>query len=532
MRKETIYDAVTNLDSDLIAEAQKQRRPAVKWCAMAAAAALVIGAGSIAVPKLLGGRQGTTADGGGGGGDGGSTFMSYAGPVLPMTLGDENDSITAERAITLDFAPWVPVWITNEEDAASRDWLTEEEQRHVIEELQKVYPEGGREECSTDILVTDQYVLTNTSNEPQTVTVRYPYVTTFRAAEMPVLTIDGAKAAAETIFGSDAGGFIGTQPEDNGDWNIQEPDSWEDYRNLLASGAYEMAALSPAPDLSGTPVVVYRFANPTYTWSGEEPEHPEVVAMFDQDYDATSGLSYGFNAGSWDAEAGRTETGYSIGRPEWAEQTRYLVVIGEDIGSIQLRGGFPDTDETYEVDVDITREETDLESALREILAVELAQDDGGMAEVTAGEDTVYDAVARAFVLYGPLSENGAERYGNGMLQDFLSDVLVRQRVAYLQTEVTIPANGSVTVAVQMAREGSYDFYGAGGQHGVYGYDMTTTLASNLRFTGQSATLLDHGQLEIVRQNFGFDPENGVTTVALDLDVPHYYLEVRRASES
>ena len=31
-----------------------------------------------------------------------------------------------------------------------------------------------------------------------------------------------------------------------------------------------------------------------------------------------------------------------------------------------------------------------------------------------------------------------------------------------------------------------------------------------------------------MRQNFGFDLENGVKTVALDLDTEHYYLEVKR----
>ena len=34
--------------------------------------------------------------------------------------------------------------------------------------------------------------------------------------------------------------------------------------------------------------------------------------------------------------------------------------------------------------------------------------------------------------------------------------------------------------------------------------------------------------VEIVRQNFGFDLQNGVTTVELDLNEGHYYLEVRR----
>ena len=56
-----------------------------------------------------------------------------------------------------------------------------------------------------------------------------------------------------------------------------------------------------------------------------------------------------------------------------------------------------------------------------------------------------------------------------------------------------------------------------------------TELGSNLSCTAQTAILEDRGQIEIVRQNFGFDPAAGIHTAALDLSQPHYYLEVRRA---
>ena len=531
MREDVIFDAVTGIDEQLIEDAQKKRKPPVKWIATAAAVAVVIGVGAAVLPQLLGGRQGPTGDGDGGGE--GSTFMSYAGPVLPMTLAEENENIAAEREITLDFEPWVPQWVTNEENAASRDWLTEAEQQHVVEELEKLYPEGGREETSTDILVTDKYVLTNDGAEDQIVSVRYPYVTTFRNETIPTLTVDGTEAAVETFYGSDAGDFYGVSSEDTGSWNVRNPSGWTDYRDLLESGAYEESALTPAPDLSETPVILYRFTDSQYTWDDEEPENPDLVAVFDQDYDATQVLSYGFNMGSWGEEKGTTALGYSIGRPEWRAETKYLLVFGEDIGPMELRGGFPDQDDTYTATAQIVREETNLDAALREITAAMMSQDSGWLPTLSVDQETYYEAVARAFIRYGPLADGAAERYSDGRLEDLLSDVSARQRVAYLQTEVTIPAGGSVTVAVQMTKEGSYDFYGAGGrQPGIYGYDMTTTLASNLMFTGQTATLLDHGQIEIVRQNFGFDLQNGVTTVDLDLHEPHYYLEVRRISES
>ena len=73
---------------------------------------------------------------------------------------------------------------------------------------------------------------------------------------------------------------------------------------------------------------------------------------------------------------------------------------------------------------------------------------------------------------------------------------------------------------------GSFDYACAQTKNrGVTGYDLTTVLGSDLTFTGQTAQLTGWEQVEIVRQNFGFDPENGITQVPLTLE--HYYLEVR-----
>ena len=83
-----------------------------------------------------------------------------------------------------------------------------------------------------------------------------------------------------------------------------------------------------------------------------------------------------------------------------------------------------------------------------------------------------------------------------------------------------------------MMKEGSYDFACAHTENqGIYGYDMVTKLGSNLECASQTAVLEDRGQIEIVRQNFGFDLENGVNEVALDPNQEHYYLEVKRLSE-
>lgn len=57
---------------------------------------------------------------------------------------------------------------------------------------------------------------------------------------------------------------------------------------------------------------------------------------------------------------------------------------------------------------------------------------------------------------------------------------------------------------------------------------MTCDRCSASAFTGQSAVLEDREQIEIVRQNFGFEPESGIRTVELNPEEEHYYLAVRR----
>ena len=142
--------------------------------------------------------------------------------------------------------------------------------------------------------------------------------------------------------------------------------------------------------------------------------------------------------------------------------------------------------------------------------------------------ETWYRAVLEYLLAYGILSPSGAERYGAGWLEDIVSDVDTIDRVCWLEAEITIPAGDSVTLSASMTKEASYDFYCAHTENqGVKGYDLVTALGSTLDFTGQTASLVNTENIEIVRQNFGFDLEAGITEVALDPAEPHYYLEIR-----
>lgn len=522
------------LEENVPVTAGKKRRWK-KWAALAACLCVVVlGVGVFTgyIP-LLGGRAGQ----GGSGSDGASVFMSYAGPVFPLTLGEENDAIEAERNVTLDFEPWAPVWISNREEADSRTWLTEAERQEVLELYNEHYPEGGQYKSSTDILVTDAYMLTNTSAEEQTLTVRYPFVSGLDNLEenRPTLTADGTELETTLRVGSYAGGFEGVwganDPE--GTANLAYPHSWTDYQTLLSDGSYLENTLGPGPDVTDVPVVVYKLTDPYGPEQDEEAgiTNPTLRVTFNLDYDKTNILTYGFHGASYDREAGVMIQDFSIpqpGEPNYGTKEFYLLVLGEDVENMTIQGYAngsleADAPRLEGCGATVERYESDLDTMLRQLLPL--------IWEERGQEDAEFEMYYRAFLeqllSYGVLSDEPVERYDTGWLENIEGGMV---RVCWLESEVTVPAGGTVSITAAMTKEGSYDFHCADtANQGVYGYDLVTRLGSNLACSVQTATLEDRGQIEIVRQNFGFDLEQGITTVPLDPAEEHYYLEVRAA---
>mgnify|MGYP000155172849 CR=1 FL=1 len=119
---------------------------------------------------------------------------------------------------------------------------------------------------------------------------------------------------------------------------------------------------------------------------------------------------------------------------------------------------------------------------------------------------------------YGLFSGTPKDRYSDGRLDEILMEALSQERVLYLSFPVTVPAGGSVTVAAAFWKAPSYDYGCSGSENvGLQGYDLVTALGSTLELTDQTAALVNTDTIEIVRQNLGFDLENGVTQVSLDL---------------
>lgn len=506
MKNEKLLNAIGKIDDELIYNAvndcgdKKAKRfpKRAKWSpAIAACLVLAIGLGFL-LPRI-GGNSAPGGNAGGSGHDDGGVFMSYAGPVLPLMLREDNAAITAQRNITMDFSSWVP---------------------------------------SGDILVTDSYTLTNTDSREQTIRILYPFVSSLYSLpeHRPTLTVGGETLDTELHAGSYAGGFQGAWEnweethENPGSLNLLYIESWEGYQTLLADGSYLQRALGEFVDLSHIPVVVYEF---TDVWGPEENDgagipNPSIRVLFDIDYENTSVLSYGFHSGYYDSDTSTMGKGFSI-REEWERGygiPYYLIVIGDDIENVTYQGyatGGWDTKKKVEAGLTITRSESDLETVLRMAAGYYLS-------ELDASYDfELYFGLMKEHLMgYGVLSDNCADRYDGGCIENL--DVAHVSRVFWLEAEVTIPAGESVTLDTAFKKDPSYDYHCATtANKGISGYDLVTALGSNLTMTQQTARLEDCGQIEIVRQNFGFNLANGINKVTLDLNEPHYYLEVRKS---
>ena len=520
-RSERLFEALSKIDEGKINEAapteSKKQFHWKRWGALAAALVLVVGLGA----GVLSGRLPWLRIGGNNAGSGhkndSSTFMSYAGPVFPLTTAEGGGNLTAQREITYDF----------------QDWMA-----------------GNFDPPYYGLPVTDSYTLTNPTGEDKDVTLLYPFVTSLYGLRRysPTLTLNGAKLDTELLAGLYSN--IGNG-HSGGLHSMTDPDSWEEYRDLLSDGRYQAGALEDWPDLSGIPVTVYEITN-SWVAEGTQGTNPTIHAVFSLDYGKTTLLSSGFYGGNFDREGGTMRQSFSAPTPpandssenqEFYEKERseihYLIVVGEPIGDLQLFGTYDGDPKSAdymewntEIGADLRQYDTDLESVLRTVAeemlgGVHWASRSGVVDDEDRPDFELYFGLMKDCLLdTGVLSRTSEDSYDMYWLEDMTFELI--KRVYYLTAQITIPAGGSVTVEARFLKEASFDFACTSTQDkDVYGYDMVTKLGTNLNFTAQAAVLEDYEQIEIVRQNFGFDLENGVSKVTLDPDQEHYYLEVK-----
>ena len=149
MRSERLFRILGLVDSDLVEEAMSAapsaapRRRSASWRTLGLAACLVLvcglgllwarSSGGAMNGALSGGADGSapgaSAGSGGSGHSEGTVFMSYAGPVFPLTAREEDTGLTADRALAWDFAPGAYP------DGEPRQWGAEVTDRYILTNL-------------------------------------------------------------------------------------------------------------------------------------------------------------------------------------------------------------------------------------------------------------------------------------------------------------------------------------------------------------------------------------------------------------
>ena len=451
--------------------------------------------------------------------DGSTAFMSYAGAVFPLSVLDDADGITASRNITFDFSGFG-----------------------------ETRTNGNTRLHHSDIPITDSYILTNKTADDKTVQLVYPFAGNFANIYklIPNIAVDGNMIETELAAGSYSGDFSGAGSREG--MNLRFINSWEDYVALLSDGTYLKRALSDAPVLD-QPVTVYRFSNARADHSKDPAA--TLAVRFSLDYDKTTVLTYGFNGGEFGRADGFQRRSFFVPNEinPWFGRNFYMIVIGEDIQNLTMQGykngGCRRGDEVDHVSADMERYEAVLGDVLLYLFNDFFNAPSGCFCEDCANGFTtpaghlnenidiamLYRAAVELLLDYGALSDSVIGRYDTGMLEDIFSEARGMDRVFYLTAEVEIPAGESVSIDVSFIKPGSFDFFFKGSRNiGLYGYDILTTLGSNLLFESTTATIVGSDRIEIVRQSFGFDLGNGVLSVALDAEKPHFFLEVRGAA--
>ena len=516
--RETLYNAITNLPDERIQEALPPRQTPIRSTSRKAMLPL---AACLAAVALFGawdlglfGQFGAA----GGGGETGEVYMSYAGPVFPLSALGEPD-LTAERAVDFDFSPYAPREETYETpDGRVESWTA----------------------WSSKALVTDSYTLTNPADREQTVTLLYPFAADLLAGrdQFPALTLDGEAVEAALHVGPTAEGYKDLFANDpdavDQTYNLADLSGWTSYRTLI-EGGYLDRALESVPALD-RPVTVYRLTD----WAppaGFEGDFLDLAVTYRPGETVPTVLTWGFNFGSNDYETGTFTRGCSLSltRPEAASPA--LIVLSGDLGDCTVKayadGGMetPLAGASWTLD----RSETTLgevfgglaESYFTEVLPVRYGE---GETILSALSPAAFQGLAARLLLdHNLLSGDPAEKFGGGMLEEVLSEAVSADRVCSLSFDVTLPAHGTAEVSAAFAKPASLDFVGE--HKNRNGYDLVTKLGSPLTFTAQTASVSHLDWVELLDQDFGFDPEAGVTAVLLDPDRDHYFLEVVRRGD-
>lgn len=506
MNGEWLFRVLGLVDDDLIEEADRVSHPVgirKRFLPPLAAAACVVLLSTVAVTWLLRSfscgsiapAEGESSDASAPQAGGGTSFLSYAGPVFPLSAAQALPALRTERTITWDFSPQTGSGI-----------------------------EGAA--------VKDAYALTNHSPATVSASFLYPFAGSLDQlyALQPAVAVNDTPPETTLYAGSMAGSFQQIEINEDAYWDFQPSACWQDYQTLLADGSYLSHALDTAPVLDPS-VTVYAFTDCSAPC--QQYDAATQAVSFTIDPQRTTILSYGFNGLQLNTnDPGFRQYNFFVpdGRSHpWDPAARLLIVLGDDIGPYTLQGyangGCAPQDEINGVSCTVSRYETTLDAVLDEICASYLQQRTIIANAPDVPSPLFQRAVTELLLQRRVLSDPSGNH--TGQLEDILQQALYGKRIFYLSFSTTIPAEDTAHVTIQMHKEPSFDYSDSSSETaGLQGYDLMTTLGSPLEFTAQSAAVTHFEHLEIAQQNFGFDISSDILEVPLQPD-SHYYLEIQ-----
>ena len=449
----------------------------------------------------------------------GDAFVRYEGPVFPLYSMEPVSDITVERDIDFGFSPYV--------NKTQTDTV-------VMNGVEQTFSYETHESMS---LVTDSYRLVNSTNDDKQITLLYPFVgkLTDTYQEVPVVSVNGKTIEEDLKIGPFSGTFTGAgeQPPVKTTFNISDVKDWEGYKKLIESG-YIAMTMDELPELDRK-VIVYELKD---RYAEDYSGAPYLNISFKADTGKTTIMTYRFNGYSLKNSGERSYGGfipkeYSSGYGKSA----YMIVLGEDIGDYTLKAytnGGCDT-ELEGAGCTIVRYESTLDEILGRLYKEYADEYIGYSSEKSDDSKYIFNSISDEYNLgllaelmgsYGLISDAPVNRYSDGSFEMIAQDALVMNRLMCRSFTVDIPANGEVTVSMQMKKQASINLMNDNTM--IDGYDMVTSLGSNLEIKSTKVSLSDTEPVDIPEQDFGFDIVNGKTSVDISTENDHYSMKVRK----
>ena len=449
----------------------------------------------------------------------GDAFVRYEGPVFPLYSMEPVSDITVERDIDFGFSPYV--------NKTQTDTV-------VMNGVEQTFSYETHESMS---LVTDSYRLVNSTNDDKQITLLYPFVgkLTDTYQEVPVVSVNGKTIEADLKIGPFSGTFTGAgeQPPVKTTFNISDVKDWEGYKKLIESG-YIAMTMDELPELDRK-VIVYELKD---RYAEDYSGAPYLNISFKADTGKTTIMTYRFNGYSLKNSGERSYGGF-IPKEYNADygKSAYMIVLGEDIGDYTLKAytnGGCDT-ELEGAGCTIVRYESTLDEILGRLYKEYADEYIGYSSEKSDDSKYIFNSISDEYNLgllaelmesYGLISDAPVNRYSDGSFEMIAQDALVMNRLMCRSFTVVIPANGEVTVSMQMKKQASINLMNDNTM--IDGYDMVTSLGSNLEIKSTKVSLSDTEPVDIPEQDFGFDIVNGNTSVDISTGNDHYSMKVRK----